>query len=97
MVYYVYDYIIRKDMGNNKIAEEEYEKFRAEQKEKMRVLLTDDFLEKLLQVYWLSDWGTDLIEIHKFVADCFAVANKEFDFNGTSFKNHPDTIMMNKL
>ena len=25
MVYYVYDYIIRKDMGNNKIAEEEYE------------------------------------------------------------------------
>ena len=97
MVYYVYDYIIRKDMGNNKIAEEEYEKFRAEQKEKMRVLLTDDFLEKLLQVYWLSDWGTDLIEIHSFVADCFAVANKEFDFDGTSVKNHPDTIMLNKL
>ena len=97
MVYYVYDYIIRKDMGNNKIAEEEYEKFRAEQKEKMRVLLTDDFLEKLLQVYLLSDWGTDLIEIHRFVADCFAVANKEFDFDGTSVKNHPDTIMLNKL
>ena len=97
MVYYVYDYIIRKDIGNNKIAEEEYEKFRAEQKEKMRVLLTDDFLEKLLQVYWLSDWGTDLIEIHSFVADCFAVANKEFDFDGTSVKNHPDTIMLNKL
>jgi hypothetical protein len=84
-------------MGNNKIADEEYEKFRAEQKEKMLVLLTDDFLEKLLQVYWLSDWGTDLIEIHHFVADCFAVANKEFDFNGTSVKNHPDTIMLDKL
>ena len=86
-------------MGNNKIAEEEeeYEKFCAEQKEKMRVLLTDDFLEKLLQVYLLSDWGTDLIEIHRFVADCFAVANKEFDFDGTSVKNHPDTIMLNKL
>ena len=38
-------------MGNNKIAKEEYEKFCAEQKEKMRALLTDDFLEKLLQVY----------------------------------------------
>lgn len=95
----MYSYITRIDMGNNKITkeEEEYEKFCAEQKEKMRVLLTDDFLEKLLQVYLLSDWGTDLIEIHSFVADCFAVANKEFDFDGTSVKNHPDTIMLNKL
>ena len=43
-------------MGNNKITkeEEEYEKFCAEQKEKMRVLLTDDFLEKLLQVTSIS-------------------------------------------